>query len=308
MGNGDGQETVGTALAEQAGTPTAGELAQDQAKFLAIAERLKLAVKAVDALICAAVGTRCNPGDFVRHASKDGSRESFYLQATGARKVRTFFGIYFRERSITVEPLGTDEQTGIDHYNYEVTGVAGSQVLDRMMGTDTMGGTQIDVFGSRSSRDGFFAKGDREPDQNDVKKAALSNWEARAVVGLLGLQNLSRDDLKKYGIAVERVLGVEHQTGAEGGGNTSLISEGQGKRLYAITKGAKVSDADAKALLSAYGFDHSSRITRDRYDEIVTVVQGGPEKVKARLAELADEQRKPAANGDGGADNVPFGD
>ena len=293
----NGHEVTSTALTEQAGTPTAPELAADQARFLAVAEKLKLAVRAVDALVSAAIGTRCNPLDFVRHTG--GGKETFYLQATGARKVRAFFGIYFRERQVIVEPLGKDEATGIEHYNYEVTGVAGSQVLDRMMGTDAVGGTQIDVFGSRSSRDPFFAKGQREPDQSDVKKAAISNWEARAVVGLLGLQNLNREDLKKYGVVVEQVPGVSYDQGAEGGGNASLISEAQGKRLFAISKTAKVEEPAMRALLAAYGFARSQQITRDRYEEICKVVEGGPNGVQSKLAALKAAPMRDPGEDDG---------
>ena len=167
-------------------------------------------------------------------------------------------------------------------------------------------GTQLDVYGSRSSKDGFFNKNDLEPEQSDVRKAAISNWEARAIAGLIGLQNLTRDDLKKFGIDVAKVPGVEYQTGAEGGGNATLISDAQGKRLFAIGKSLKIDDADAKALLAAYGFEHSSKITRAKYDEIVSVAQGGPEKVKAKIAALKATPTPQPVDPD--AEDVPFGE
>lgn len=277
-GNSKDTEPISTALAEQAGTPTVGELAADQQRFLAVADRLTKAVKAVDTLLCAAIGTRCNPQDFVRHFA--GGKESFYLQASGCRKIRGFFDIYMRDRRITVVP----EKDG--HYTYEVDGIAGSGFFDRMFGAHSTGGTQVDVFGSRSSNDPFFAKNDREPDQNDVKKAALANFEARAINGLIGTQNLTREDLKRFGIDPNFVTGVEHQTGSQGGGNPNLIADGSRKRMYAIWKDAQVADADAKSLLAAYGFAASGLVTRDKYNEIVSIFQGGPAKVKAKIAEL----------------------
>ena len=291
MENGEGKPTSEAEALVEPGTPTSGELAEDQVKFLAVAERLKLAVTAVDSLLCAAIGTRCNPQDFVRHFA--GGKESFYLQATGARKIRGFFGVYMRDRQITVTP----EENG--HYTYEVYGVAGSVFFDRLMGTEATGGTQIDVFGSRSSNDPFFSKNDRVPDQNDVKKAALSNFEARAINGLIGTQNLTRDDLKRYGINVEQVPGVEHKEGSEGGGKTELISDGQRKRMYAIWKASKVEDSDAQTLLSAYGFATSALVTRDKYDELALTFQGGSASVAKRIANLkAQPERQPGEEED----------
>ena len=299
MSNGmeQGTELSREVVAEQAGTPTPAELQQDHDRFLVVASRMAKAVKAVDALLCAAIGTRCNPQDFVRHSQ--GGKESFYLQATGCRKIRGFFGVWMRDRVVTVTP----EKDG--HYTYEVEGIAGSAFYDKLLGTDAQGGTQIDVFGSRSSSDPFFSKNDREPDQNDVKKAALSNFESRAINGLIGTQNLTREDLKRFGINADLVTGVEHKQGSEGGGNAALISEAQGKRLYAIGRTAKVEDTDARALLAAYGFQRSTNITRDRYEEICKTVEGGPATVKAKIAELA--KAKPAERQPGEDDGSPEG-
>ncbi|MDP3722393.1 MAG: hypothetical protein Q8R91_02720, partial [Candidatus Omnitrophota bacterium] len=124
--------------------------------------------------------------------------------------------------------------------------------------------------------------------------------------GLIGTQNLTREDLKRFGINADLVTGVEHKTGAEGGGNVLLISEAQGKRLYAITKGAGVADEDARALLLAYGFERSSQMTRARYDEIISVIQGGPAKVRAKIVALATMPLTPPPTP--GADDVPFGE
>lgn len=284
---GNGKDLV----ADAAGTPTTQELQADEDRFLSVTASLVKAVKAVDSLLCAAIGTRCNPQDFVRHFA--GGKESFYLQATGCRKIRGFFGVYMRDRQITVTP----EKDG--HYTYEVYGVAGSEFFDRLMGTHTTGGTLIDVFGSRSSSDPFFSKNDRVPDQNDVKKAALSNFEARAINGLIGTQNLTRDDLKKFGINAELVTGVEHKEGSEGGGKPDLISEGQRKRLYAIGKQAGVADDLQKSLVQAYGFQTSAHISRAAYDELVTIVQGGSAAVsKAITAKLTPTQKTEAAAGE----------
>jgi hypothetical protein len=87
----------------------------------------------------------------------------------------------------------------------------GSQLLDRFYGKEIT----AEADGGRSSKDPFFGKGDRTPDPQDVRKAALSNFEARAISSFLGLKNFTDEDLRKNGIAVDRVQGVEYAKGAE---------------------------------------------------------------------------------------------
>ena len=145
----------------------------------------------------------------------------------------------------------------------------------------------LEIEGGRSSNDPFFTKGNREPDPLDVRKSALANWEARAVTALLGLGNLSAEDLLKNGVDVTKITGVDFQKGAEGGGQTTLISDPQRKRLFAIQRASGVSNDAAKSLLAAYGWDSSTKVTREKYDEVVTVLQGGPAAVVKRVVELA---------------------
>lgn len=57
-------------------------------------------------------------------------------------------------------------------------------------------------------------------------------------------------------------------------GNT--ITEGQGKRLYAIWKGAKYEDKEVQAWLNTkYGFNSTREITRDVYQEICETLEKG---------------------------------
>lgn len=262
--NGTEQEIV----VEQSATPTPLEVQLDSQKAIA---RISAVAQVIDGCAKASI-QRTNHADWVKMG------EGYYLQASGAQKIRPIFGIYFRDRHVTKEinPDGS--------YAYLVSGVVGSKVLDQLYGEIT-----IEIDGGRSSNDPFFKgrDGTKEADPLDVRKAALSNWEARAVTALLGLKNLNAEDLKRNGIDVGAVTSFTYQKGAEGGGQTGLISEAQGKRLYAISSTARVANETVKELLLRYGWTSSTQITRDKYEEVCTVVQAGPGAVAKKIVEMA---------------------
>ena len=264
-------ETEKEMVVEQAATPTPLEVHLDSQKAIA---RIGAIAQVLDGCAKASI-QRTNAADWVRMG------KGYYLQATGAQKIRPIWGIYFRDRQVTkdMNPDGS--------YSFLVTGIIGSKVLDQLYGEVT-----IEIDGGRSSNDPFFTgrDGKTDPDPLDVRKASLANWEARAVTALLGLKNLNAEDLKRNGIVVDQVQGVDYQQSAEGGGKTGLISDGQRKRLYAIYKGAGVTDDATKRLLEVYGFTSSTDVSREKYDEIVTVLQGGAEKVAQKIASVIKQQ------------------
>jgi len=242
-------------VVEKAGVPTPLEVELDSQKAIA---RISAIANVIEG--CAKVSIqRTNPKDWVKMG------DSYYLQATGAQKIRPIWGIYYRDRQVT------KESNSDGSYSYIVTGVVGSKVLDQLYGE-----VVVDIDGGRSSTDKFFAKGDRVPDPMDIRKAALANWEARAVTALLGLKNMSTEDLQKNGINVSGVARVDYQKGAEGGGKTTLISQPQQKRLFAISKKAGVSQEMLKAYLFAeYKIQSTSEIKRSDYEAICNYVEAG---------------------------------
>ncbi len=262
-------------VAEQVGTPTALEVALDSRKAI---ERISAIAQVLDG--CSKVSIqRTNPRDWVRMRTKDG-KESFYLQASGAQKIRAIWGIYFRDRQVTREtnPDGS--------YAYIVTGTVGSKVLDQLYGE-----VVIDIDGGRSSSDAFFSGGNRVPDPMDIRKAAIANWEARAITALLGMKNFMAADLTKNGINIAEVAGFEFQKGAEGGGNTNLITEPQRKRLFAICKSQGLDEKSLKTYLALeHKIDSTSKITKDKYEAICNWAQRGgvPEDSQGRQAGEGD--------------------
>lgn len=128
-----------------------------------------------------------------------------YLWVSGAEKIARLYGISWR----LDEPVLTVEEDG--HYSYTFKGYF------------RIGAIEIEVEGSRSSRDAFFSSrkdkdGNKitlppsEVDKNNVRKAALTNCLGNGVTRLLGIRNLTWEDLEEAGIKREAVGSrVEYQ-------------------------------------------------------------------------------------------------
>lgn len=157
-----------------------------------------------------------------------------YLQVSGSEKIANLFNISWR----IDEPLYEEEANGHFTWTYK--------------GYFTLGGRSIEAIGTRSSKDAFFnkyeyikveGKADERKilppsaiDKGDVKKAALTNLFGNGITRILGIRNLTWDDLKEFaGILQEQVQGVQYKKGGNGkkpvdmpkekaGGNPSIVS------------------------------------------------------------------------------------
>lgn len=135
-----------------------------------------------------------------------------YLQVSGSEKIARLFGI-----SWTIdEPQLTTEEDGHFSYTYK--------------GAFTIGTTPpIDFIGSRGSKDGFFSKSHEtnippsEIDRNDVKKSAYTNLLGNGITRLLGLRNLTWEE-------VEVALGIKRENMSQVKYNKAEMSE-EGKDL-----------------------------------------------------------------------------
>jgi len=107
-----------------------------------------------------------------------------YLTVSGAEKIARLFGISWR----IGEPKVEYEDDGHFRYIYQ--------------GEFIMGNVSIEAIGTRSSRDPFFSRShgrDIPPnqiDKADVMKAAYTNCIGNGITRLLGLRNLTWDDLR----------------------------------------------------------------------------------------------------------------
>lgn len=224
-----------------------------------------------------------------------------YLQVSGSEKIANLFSISWRIE----EPKYDEEPDG--HFTYSIKGEF------------SLGGRTIEVEGTRSSKDPFFNRYDytkpkdssgKHPnlppssiDKGDVKKAALTNLYGNGITRILGIRNLTWDDLAEFaGITKETVTSIQYKKGPEKPpisapqskskpdpddafkGSPSptddapLISEKQAGRFYAIAKGAKWEDeALHKWLMDNYGLDSSKKITKAQYENICQIVAQGPD-------------------------------
>ena len=129
-----------------------------------------------------------------------------YLQVSGAEKIARLFGISWR----IDEPIREELEGG--HYIYTYKGYF------------SLAGAEIEAIGSRSSKDPFFKRyvyvnGERkelppsEIDPGDVKKAAYTNCIGNGITRLLGLRNISYEDLEKVaGIKREQITQIEYRS------------------------------------------------------------------------------------------------
>jgi hypothetical protein len=217
-----------------------------------------------------------------------------YLMVSGSEKVANLFNISWR--FLQPEPVCEEDENGHFTYTYQAE--------------FSMGGRSIQVEGSRSSRDGFFkkynwVKGEKEEidvrdrdNKRDVKMAALTNLLGNGITRLLGIRNLTWEDLESFaGIKRETVKGFEYKKQPQGKptvaapqskskpkeappqeqeqptNGTRKITEAQRKRFYAIAKGSGKTDEEIKSFLYVNtGRESTGDITADRYDELCSGV------------------------------------
>jgi hypothetical protein len=214
-------------------------------------------------------------------------QEKPYIQASGSEKIANLFNISVM--FLTPEPLYQEDPDG--HYTYVFSG------------RFSMGGRSIEVEGSRSSRDPFFKQNLYEKDEKgiskltrekkieerdnkrDVRMAAYTNMMGNGITRLLGIRNLTWEDLKLFaGIEKEQVGRVEYKTKgekppltppgkkseakAEGEQTEPVISEPQSKRFYAIAKGSKKTEEEIKKyLIDTFKVDSSLKLPKSKYEE-----------------------------------------
>jgi len=136
-----------------------------------------------------------------------------YLQVSGSEKIANLFNVSWR-----IEPPICEEEPD-GHFTYSIKGEF------------RLGNRTIEVEGTRSSKDTFFQKNDYSKDQvggkyqklppsaidrGDVKKAAMTNLFGNGITRILGIRNLTWDDLKLYAnIDKESVGKVEYKKNNE---------------------------------------------------------------------------------------------
>ncbi len=134
-----------------------------------------------------------------------------YLMASGSEKIANLFNISWR-----IDEPAIDKETDPDGKEF---------ITYTYKGEFSLGGRTIEVEGSRSSRDEFFKKyiwengkktGEKPLDRRDLKMAALTNLLGNGITRILGIRNLTYEDLEKFaGIKKENVKGIQYKEQGE---------------------------------------------------------------------------------------------
>jgi len=260
-------------IAGHAGIPSPSEVNFDSHM---VEKKMTAITQAMDA--CTKISLqRTNPTDWVKMG------KGFYLTDAGAMKVRAIWGIYFRN----IQMASEKKEDG--NIAYTVTGEVGSKLLDNWYGSEVI----VECMGSRSSADGFFGA---NPDQEDVKKAAIANFRARAVVSVLGISNMTEDDLKKNGLDIQKIPSVEFKKGSKGGSTVSPEDKEIQVKLYNLL--VKALNTSEEAVLSKELELITSFTAKDG------AAVGGVKSLKALTGKRLQvtygkaKQKYPGANGD----------
>lgn len=221
------------------------------------AERMETLVRKIKTLAI----KQTNSNDWVDMQGKP------YLQSSGAEKIARMFGISWRIcEGYPKKETMQDEKGSYYMYTYK--------------GEFTMGGKSIEIIGTCSQRDKFFGKDKNaenglkpasEIDETNIIKKANTNMIARGITTILGIRNLTWDEIKNGGVDQKKTNKVTYASGGAGGGK---ISEAQAKRLFAIMKSSGMKEEDLKAYLKkTYKVESSKDINRSDYEAICAYVQ-----------------------------------
>lgn len=190
-----------------------------------------------------------------------------YLQSSGAEKIARLFGISWRIcEGYPKKEIQKDEKGTYYIYSYK--------------GEFTMGGKTVEIIGTCSQRDRFFGKDKNtetgfknasEVDETNIIKKANTNMINRGITTILGIRNLTWDEVEAGGVHIGQTTKVTYAQGGAGGGK---ISDAQAKRLYALTKANNVSnDKIAEYLKKNFKIDNSKEINKTDYEKICAWVE-----------------------------------
>lgn len=177
-----------------------------------------------------------------------------YLMASGSEKIANLFNISWR-----IDEPAIDKETDPDGKEF---------ITYTYKGEFSLGGRTIEVEGSRSSRDEFFKKyiwengkktGEKPLDRRDLKMAALTNLLGNGITRILGIRNLTYEDLEKFaGIKKENVKGIQYKEQGEKKEYKQPQSKSDQTKHEIKNQDAPVTEPQLKAINTLYkkaGYD-----------------------------------------------------
>lgn len=201
-----------------------------------------------------------------------------YLEASGAEKIARLFGISWYDLRYEKKPMEDGHYTIVYYGKFSLRGIT------------------IEAIGARSSRDPFFTvrydeKGNRillpakEVNEADVMKAAYTNLLANGIKRLLGIRNVSWEDLEQVGIRRDKVASVKYTTRKRREKREAEGPEAKPKNwkeafVATVRKfRAKLGDDSVNAILERFGYDSEEGVTS--YDEAKQIYEALKEEEKS---------------------------
>jgi hypothetical protein len=227
-----------------------------------------------------------------------------YLGHSGAEKVARLFGIKLRTIQTTKD---WSEDSKGRFYIYRTTGTA------ELPGSYD----SIEALGTCSQRDKFFGwangawRDTADIDETNIMKASYSNFVVNAITHLLGLRNMTWEDLKSAGIDTDKILKIEYDKGSQ---KKDFSEEGKsvrtklGNMLLQMANNDK--DAAAK-LLEKYSFwksteekdgkkvevEHKASSLTNMTEKWIKTTYGRAKEDYEKIAGAPPQEREPGCEG-----------
>jgi len=143
------------------------------------------------------------PSDWIIHTD-----DNPYLMDRGSENVGIAFGVDVS--GIKLNQEWHEDKDG-RYYEYVATGMGYSKVLNRV----------VEDIGVCSQRDKFFGrvKGELKPieevDMPNIRRKAITNLHSRLIKRLVGLMNITLNDLQEAKLDISKIKKIEYKTGSQ---------------------------------------------------------------------------------------------
>ena len=251
-------------------------------KLLAIADQAEKRVDALNKIKLIALRTT-NIRDWTDHGGKP------WLQESGATKVGRLFGVSWPKPD---DPVYEQFENGHFQYTYTIEFALADVCI-----------TQI---GSRQSNDGFFNtrykwddnEGKKmsfdvppsEIDKGDVKKAAYANCLERGVTTILGIKNLTWEEIEEHTeIKKDQVTSIQYGKDKKGKKPPPKPKKGPQETTSPDEEGVDTGNTEKDKILRAE-FKSYNKADFDKYLEILK--KHGAQSSEHIIAEFDDEKQK----------------
>lgn len=207
-----------------------------------------------------------------------------YLTHSGAEKIARLFGVSVM--GVKTSKAWDADEKGERFYIYSSTGIF-----------SLPDGTRIEALGMCSSRDSFFGKREGEfklisqLDEPSIAKASYTNLMVNGITHLLGLRNITWEQLTAVGIQKDAIGKVNYQPGSKGGStDKNLSSEGQGKLAEVLKWGMEMNEGDEQEAARYFDAISSFNYKDKKTGEAKSYHEANPKRWSEKVLDIAHKK------------------